>query len=81
MTASDALVLFGVTGDLAYRQIFPALQRLVRNAALDVPVVGVARSAWSDDQLREHVRASLADLMSQPFGNRPCMHEALFDDR
>ena len=38
MTASDALVLFGVTGDLAYRQIFPALQRLVRNAALDVPV-------------------------------------------
>jgi glucose-6-phosphate 1-dehydrogenase len=57
--ASDALVLFGVTGDLAYRQIFPALQRLVRSAALDVPVVGVARSAWSDDQLRAHVRESL----------------------
>jgi glucose-6-phosphate 1-dehydrogenase len=56
---SDALVFFGATGDLAYKQIFPALQALVRRGALDVPVVGVARSGWSLDQLRARARDSL----------------------
>ena len=41
-TRSDALVVFGVTGDLAYKMIFPALFALVKSGALDVPVVGVA---------------------------------------
>jgi glucose-6-phosphate 1-dehydrogenase len=41
---SDALVCFGASGDLAYKQIFPALQAMVRRGALDVPVIGVARS-------------------------------------
>jgi glucose-6-phosphate 1-dehydrogenase len=40
---SDALVLFGITGDLAYKKIFPALQSLVKSGRLDVPVIGVAR--------------------------------------
>ena len=40
---ADALVIFGVTGDLAFRKIFPALQNMIRRGALDVPVVGVAR--------------------------------------
>jgi glucose-6-phosphate 1-dehydrogenase len=56
---SDALVFFGATGDLAYKQIFPALQALIRRGALDVPIVGVARSGWSLDQLRARARDSL----------------------
>ncbi len=40
---SDALVFFGVTGDLAYKKIFPALQSLVRRGRLTVPVIGVAK--------------------------------------
>jgi glucose-6-phosphate 1-dehydrogenase len=57
---SDALVLFGATGDLAHRKIYPALQALTRRGELDAPVVGVASSSWSLDQLRERVRDSLA---------------------
>jgi glucose-6-phosphate 1-dehydrogenase len=52
---SDALVLFGATGDLAYKKIFPALYALVKQGFLNVPVVGVASSPWSLDQLRERV--------------------------
>ena len=43
---SDALVLFGATGDLAYKKIFPALYALVKKVSLNVPVVGVASSPW-----------------------------------
>src|SRR5688572_11813204 len=56
---SDALVIYGVTGDLAFKKIFPALQAMVRRGHLDVPVVGVARSAWSADQFRQRVHDSL----------------------
>jgi len=56
---SDGLVLFGVTGDLAYKKIFPALQAMVKRGSLHVPVVGVARSDWTVDQLRQRVRESL----------------------
>ena len=48
---SDALVLFGVTGDLAHKMIFPALYAMAKRGALDVPVVGVASSKWSTAQL------------------------------
>ncbi len=41
---SDALVFFGATGDLAYQQIFPALQGLVERHRLDIPIIGVAKS-------------------------------------
>jgi glucose-6-phosphate 1-dehydrogenase len=58
---SDALVLFGITGDLAYQKIVPALQEMVRHRNLDVPVVGVARSGWSRDTLLDRMRASLED--------------------
>src|SRR5277367_3990439 len=57
--SSDALVFFGATGDLAYKQIFPALQALVRKGALKVPIIGVAKSGWTLEQLRERVRKSL----------------------
>lgn len=56
---SDALVFFGVTGDLAYKKIFPALQAMVKRGHLNVPVIGVARSAWSLDQLKARARDSL----------------------
>ncbi|MGE5248350.1 MAG: glucose-6-phosphate dehydrogenase, partial [Verrucomicrobiota bacterium] len=62
MTAlpSDALVFFGATGDLAYKKIFPALQQMVRQGTLDVPVIGVAKAGWGLEQLRERAADSLA---------------------
>lgn len=56
---SDALVFFGATGDLAYKKIFPALQAMVKRGHLNVPVVGVAKSGWSVDQLRARARDSV----------------------
>jgi glucose-6-phosphate 1-dehydrogenase len=56
---SDAFVFFGATGDLAYKQIFPALQSMVRHGTLNVPVIGVAKSGWNLDQLRARARDSL----------------------
>src|SRR5712692_2483443 len=50
---SDALVLFGVTGDLAHKMIFPALYAMAKRGVLNVPVVGVASSPWSLAQLRK----------------------------
>jgi glucose-6-phosphate 1-dehydrogenase len=58
---SDALVFFGATGDLAYLQIFPALQSMVRHEHLSVPVVGVAGRPWTSDQLRDRARQSLQE--------------------
>jgi glucose-6-phosphate 1-dehydrogenase len=59
---SDALVFFGATGDLAYRKIFPALQAMARRGKLDVPVIGVAKSGWTRDQLVERARASVNEF-------------------
>jgi glucose-6-phosphate 1-dehydrogenase len=56
---SDALVFFGATGDLAYKQIFPALYGMVRHGHLDVPVVGVAKSGWGLEQLKARARQSI----------------------
>lgn len=56
---SDALVFFGATGDLAYKKIFPALYAMVKHGNLNVPVIGVARTAWRIDQLRERARESI----------------------
>jgi glucose-6-phosphate 1-dehydrogenase len=56
---SDALVFFGATGDLAYKKIFPALQAMVKRGTLDVPVIGVAKSGWTLDQLKERAKDSL----------------------
>ncbi len=56
---ADALVLFGATGDLAHKKIFPALQALIQRRALEIPVVGVARSGWNLDRLKTRIRDSL----------------------
>jgi glucose-6-phosphate 1-dehydrogenase len=56
---SDAFVFFGATGDLAYKQIFPALQALSGRGLLEMPVIGVGRSAWDVDRLRARARDSV----------------------
>jgi glucose-6-phosphate 1-dehydrogenase len=56
---SDALVFFGATGDLAYKKIFPALQAMVKRGRLAVPVIGVAKSGWTLEQLRARARESV----------------------
>jgi glucose-6-phosphate 1-dehydrogenase len=57
---ADALVIFGITGDLARQKIIPALQAMIRHGSLDVPVVGVARSGWDLEKFQAHVREALA---------------------
>ena len=56
---SDALVIFGISGDLAFKKIFPALYAMVRSGALAVPVIGVAATDWSREQLHQQARKSL----------------------
>ncbi|WP_378948126.1 glucose-6-phosphate dehydrogenase [Mesorhizobium sp. ANAO-SY3R2] len=56
---SNAFVLFGITGDLAYKQVFPALQALARDGLLDMPVIGVSKSDWSVDHLIARARDSI----------------------
>lgn len=56
---SDAFVFFGATGDLALKKIFPALAALVERGNLNVPVVGVARAGWNNDQLRDRAKESI----------------------
>jgi glucose-6-phosphate 1-dehydrogenase len=58
-TQSDALVFFGATGDLAYKKIFPALQGLVDQGRLDIPVIGVAKAGWGIEQLFDRARNSI----------------------
>ena len=49
---SDALVFFGASGDLAFKQIFPALLGLVADEGVNVPIVGVAKAGWTVEQLQ-----------------------------
>jgi len=80
---SDALVLFGITGDLAYQKIFPALQAMVQRKFLDGPVVGVARSGWTRDTLLQRMRASLEEhggIDEAAFGRLESMFEYVDGD-
>ncbi|MGD0224660.1 MAG: glucose-6-phosphate dehydrogenase [Terriglobia bacterium] len=56
---SDALVLFGVTGDLAHKMIFPALHAMVKQGELKVPIIGVAFPKWGLAQLHKRVTDSI----------------------
>jgi glucose-6-phosphate 1-dehydrogenase len=58
-TDADALVLFGITGDLAHKKLFPALYHLVEQRRVVGPLVGVASSPWSIEELRDRIRSSL----------------------
>jgi glucose-6-phosphate 1-dehydrogenase len=57
--AADALVFFGASGDLAFKQIFPALLGLVGDEGVNVPIVGVAKAGWNVDDLRARAKASV----------------------
>ena len=57
---SDALVFFGATGDLAFKKIFPSLQALQKRRHLDVPIIGVAKSGWTLEQLKNRMKESLS---------------------
>jgi len=56
---SEAIVFYGATGDLAFKKIFPAFQRMVKSGVLDGPVVGVARREWSLEQLQARAKESI----------------------
>ena len=59
ISRSDALVIFGVTGDLAHKMIFPALYAMVKRGTLKVPVIGVALPKWSLARLHNRVKDSI----------------------
>ena len=58
-THSDALVVYGATGDLAHKMIFPALYAMVKRGTLDVPIVGVAFPKWTLERLQKRVTHSI----------------------
>jgi glucose-6-phosphate 1-dehydrogenase len=62
----DALVIFGITGDLAKKMTFQSLYRLEARGVLDVPVVGVARSKWTEKELIKRTRESIANTIEDP---------------
>jgi len=56
---SDAFVFLGASGDLAYKQIFPALEGLIRNEGFDLPIIGVAKAGWTLEQFKARAKDSL----------------------
>jgi glucose-6-phosphate 1-dehydrogenase len=72
---SDALVFFGATGDLAYKQIFPALLGLVRDEGLRVPIIGVAKAGWTLEQFK----ARAVDSLSHHGGDGTAAQRTLLD--
>ena len=63
---ADALVIFGITGDLAKKMTFRALYRLEVRNKLDCPIIGVAKDDWSVDELHQHARDSIAESVEDP---------------
>ncbi len=74
---SDALVLFGVTGDLARKKIFPSLYALAKRGKLNVPVIGVASSQWSLAQMREHVEEGVKTSCAGKIDDCPALRHLL----
>jgi glucose-6-phosphate 1-dehydrogenase len=72
MVKGDALVLFGASGDLARKKLFPALYHLAACGRLDVPVIGVAGSPWDDQELRSYARTAVEAAV-------PNLDEGAFD--
>lgn len=58
---SDALVLFGGTGDLARKKIFPALYEMEEANELEIPVIGVASSKWTQNEFRANAERAIRD--------------------
>jgi glucose-6-phosphate 1-dehydrogenase len=62
---SDAFVLFGAMGDLAYKKIFPALYTMVQRGRLDMPIIGIARGDRTSDHLKERARSSVQEQLGK----------------
>jgi glucose-6-phosphate 1-dehydrogenase len=75
ISRSGALVLFGVTGDLAHKQIFPALYAMVKRGELTVPVIGVAFPKWSIERLQKRITQSIKSTCG--IDNRRALHTLL----
>ena len=80
---SDALVFFGASGDLAFKQIFPALLGLVGDEGVSVPIVAVAKAGWTVDQLLRRratgVNEELVTAFQEVAGHR-APHDAESDE-
>src|ERR1700744_1681094 len=74
---SDAVVFFGATGDLAYKQIFPSLQRLAKRGKLTGPVIGVAKAGWQLDQLKARAKDSVEKHGGLDSGGFPILVDKL----
>jgi glucose-6-phosphate 1-dehydrogenase len=72
---ADALVLFGATGDLAKRKLFPALYGLEEHGELDVPVIGVARSDWTDEAFCKNAHDAI--IAAEPHAESAVMDSLL----
>ena len=74
---ADAVVLFGATGDLAYKRIFPALWAIHHAGRLGIPVIGVSSSKWNDEDMRNRFHEAVAASGDPPEParwsvSRPC---------
>ena len=63
---ADVLVLFGATGDLAKKKLFPALYSMAFNDSLKCPVVGVASTKWSHEQFTTKAMEAIKDAFPNP---------------
>ncbi len=81
LSKADALVIFGITGDLAKKMTFQALYRMETAKVLDCPIIGVAVNEWSLDQLRDAMHAGLLacgetvknDVWDYDLGSQPTL--------
>ena len=74
---SDALIMFGVTGDLAHKKIFPALYSLVKQGKLKGPVIGVAFPKWSLARLHRWVTHRASNAPGVPRQPASALHQLL----
>ena len=63
---ADALVIFGISGDLARKMTFKALYRLEARGRLHCPIIGVAIDDWDDEKLRDHAREAISVGLEHP---------------
>jgi glucose-6-phosphate 1-dehydrogenase len=75
---ADGVVLFGATGDLARKKLYPAIYEMVRNGSLDAaPVIGVSSSPWSDEDMRERARVAVDERLKGEAPDQTALDAAL----
>jgi glucose-6-phosphate 1-dehydrogenase len=74
---ADGLVLFGATGDLAAKKLYPALYWLSADDRVDMPVIGVSSSTWTDDDLRQRARESVVQALDDDEPDRTVLDRLL----